>query len=213
MNGRDKVRGKFITLEGQDGAGKSTNLAVIAEVLREHNIAFIETREPGGTDAAEQIRQLILDSKDSDFGDLTELLLVFAARADHIEKKIGPALKTGTWVLCDRFTDATFAYQGGGRGMGMQNIKQLQQLVQGTLQPDLTVLLDLPISIGEERATQRSSADRFERQASEFKQRVRDAYLKIAADEPERVKVIDASASITDVAKSVRQTLESFINA
>ena len=206
------MRGKFITVEGQDGAGKSTNLAVVSGYLRDQGIEFIETREPGGTPTAERIREMILNSNDDDFGDLTELLLVFAARADHLENKIKPALEAGIWVLCDRFTDATFAYQGGGRGMNLDQIRELQQLVQGGLCPDLTLLLDVPVEVGEQRASARSEADRFELQQSEFKQRVREQYLAIAEAEPERVKIIDASAGLEEVGQQVVAVLEGFVN-
>jgi dTMP kinase len=206
------VKGRFITVEGQDGAGKSTNLAVIAEFLRGRSIEFVQTREPGGTETAERIRELLLNSNDNDFGDLTELLLVFAARADHLQHKIVPALESGVWVLCDRFTDATFAYQGGGRQMDMHTIERLQALVQAELRPDLTVLLDLPVEIGEQRAKARSSADRFELQQAQFKQRVRDSYLAIAEAEPDRVKVIDASTDLSAVKHQILDVLEAFVD-
>ena len=137
---------------------------------------------------------------------------MFAARADHLEQKIRPALEAGTWVLCDRFTDATIAYQGGGRGVAFEHISALETMVQGELRPDLTLLLDLAIDLGEQRASARSSADRFERQAMAFKQRVRDAYLDIAKAEPKRVKVVDASASLEHVSRQIHKILQQFVN-
>jgi dTMP kinase len=214
------MRGKFITVEGQDGAGKSTNLSVMKRLLSDRNISFVETREPGGTSLGETIRSLILDSSDEKFGDQAELLLMFAARAQHIEQVIEPALANGSWVLCDRFTDASYAYQGGGRQLGFEMIAELEQLVQGDLRPDLTVLLDLPIELGEKRSELRSqeqdasisAIDRFEAQKLDFKQRVRDSYLQIAKDHPQRVKVIDASASLAAVETDIIATLSSFID-
>lgn len=209
------ARGQFITIEGQDGAGKSTNIAVIRQRLQELNIDFVETREPGGTKFGESIRELILGSNDEKFGDNAELLLMFAARAEHLECVIEPALTTGKWVLCDRFTDATYAYQGGGRQLDMQTIAQLEQLVQGDLRPDLTILLDLPIEVGQSRSEQRGAgaapADRFEQQRLDFKQRVRDAYLGIAQQYPDRVKIVDASLVLEDVEVAMLKVLQSFL--
>lgn len=209
------LRGKFISVEGQDGAGKSTNISVIKRLLREQNISVVETREPGGTALGETIRSLILDSSDEKFGDQAELLLMFAARAQHIEQVIEPALAKGDWVLCDRFTDASYAYQGGGRQLGFDKIAKLEQLVQGDLRPDLTVLLDLPIEIGESRTQSRSTtdsiADRFEMQELDFKQRVRNSYLQIAEDHPQRVKVVNASQSLTEVELAIATVVNKFI--
>jgi len=204
------VRGKFITLEGQDGAGKSTNLAVIETFLKQSGKRFIVTREPGGTPFGEKVRELILSSGDENFGDVAELLMIFAARAQHIESVIEPALASGTWVLCDRFTDATFAYQGGGRGIDENKIKQLESLVQVKLQPDLTVLLDVPVEVGERRAGQRSEPDRFERQQGEFKTKVRATYLARAKQYHERFRVIDASANLEDVSASIKQVITAY---
>lgn len=150
------MRGKFITLEGVEGVGKSTNLATIEKVLQSLNIDYIKSREPGGSSIAERIRALLLDPEAEPMSELAELLLVFAARAEHLEKVIRPSLENGVWVLCDRFTDATFAYQGGGRGLSTAIIDQLQALVQGDLRPDLTVILDLDPAIGLERARERA---------------------------------------------------------
>lgn len=212
-NSKAVTRGKFITVEGQDGAGKSTNIAVIAELLNTRNIDFRQSREPGGTPFGETIRELILNSDDDAFGDKAELLLMFAARAQHIAAVIEPALASGQWVLCDRFTDASYAYQGGGRGVNMQDIFDLEQTVQGELRPDLTILLDLPIALGESRAGARSKADRFEQQQLDFKQRVRDAYLDIARRQPQRVKVVDASASFNGVEQAISKIMQEFLEA
>lgn len=205
------MRGKFITIEGQDGAGKSTNLAVVAELLKRAGKDLVVTREPGGTAFGERVRELILGSNDQQFGDMAELLLIFAARAQHINEVIEPALTAGKWVLCDRFTDATFAYQGGGRGIDLATITQLEQMVQGSLQPDLTLLLDLPIEVGESRAEQRSAPDRFERQQRRFKAKVRDSYLQRARAYPQRFTVVDASAGIDDVKLNVSQAVRHYL--
>jgi len=204
------MRGKFITIEGQDGAGKSTNIEVVCQFLRDNGVEFVQTREPGGTPAGELLRETLLNS-DSDFiGDKAELLIMFAARAQNIQQVILPALNRGAWVLSDRFTDATYAYQGAGREQGMDDIAVLETLVQGGLQADLTILLDLPPDLSESRAGQRSEPDRFELQALAFKSRVRDCYLSRAQAYPERIKVVDASQSLTAVKQAVRETLNEF---
>jgi len=203
-------RGKFITIEGQDGAGKTTNIEVMKRYLEEADISFIQSREPGGTSLGESIRELLLNSSDARIGDKAELLLMFAARAQHIQEVIEPALSRGDWVLCDRFTDATYAYQGGGRGMNETDISDLEQNVQGSLHPDLTILLDLPVEVGESRAGQRSEPDRFEQQKLQFKQQVRDSYLSRATIEPDRIKVVDAS--IDEVRDSINITLKAFVD-
>ena len=154
--------GRFITLEGTEGVGKSTNLQFIQSVLEQHQIDYQLTREPGGTPLAEEVRELLLANRDEIVADDAELLLVFAARAQHLEQVVRPALNNGRWVLCDRFTDATFAYQGGGRGLDTDFISRLESMVQRGLQPDLTILLDLPVEIGLARASQRAELDRFE---------------------------------------------------
>ena len=208
-------RGKFITIEGQDGAGKSTNVSVIESWLKQQKIEYVQTREPGGTQFGETVRELILNSDDTQFGDKAELLLMFAARAQHIEEVIEPALASCKWVLCDRFTDATYAYQGGGRGVSMDDISQLENSVQGALRPDLTLLLDLPIELGESRTGLRddnSEADRFEQQQQNFKQRVRDTYLSIAEEHPARMKIIDASQSLGEVKSAVESILSKFLS-
>jgi len=180
------IFGKFITVEGQDGAGKSTNISVVQDYLSQQGISFVTTREPGGTRFGEQVRELLLNSADDHLGDKAELLLVFAARAQHIKEVILPALQQGEWVLCDRFTDATYAYQGAGRGLNTADIATLEQTVQGDLRPDLTLLLDVPVEIGVSRAGARSDPDRFEQQHNSFKQQVRDCYLARAKVEPSR---------------------------
>ena len=200
-------RGLFLTLEGAEGVGKSTNIEFLTHYLEERGIDYVLTREPGGTQLAERIRQLLLEVHEERMSELTELLLVFAARAQHIEKLIEPALAAGKWVLCDRFTDATFAYQGAGRGLSVEKISQLQSMVQETLRPDLTIILDLDPAIGMERANQRGELDRFEQEQQSFFRRVRQAYLDMAAAEPDRCIVIDASKPLDAVKHDLLQAL------
>ncbi len=201
------MRGKFITLEGVEGVGKSTNLAIIERVLQWQGIDYVKSREPGGCDVAERIRTLLLDPEAEPMAELTELLLVFAARAEHLEKVIKPNLEKGVWVLCDRFTDATFAYQGGGRGLSQAIIEQLQTLVQNELRPDLTIILDLDPEIGLERARERGALDRFENEEQLFFNRVRAAYLAIAEAEPQRCLVIDAAKPLEKVGEDLTAAL------
>lgn len=201
----------FITVEGQDGAGKSTNLQAICDTLDELSIRYVTTREPGGTLFGESIRELILSSDDAHFGSVAELLLVFAARAQHLEEVIRPNLEAGVWVISDRFTDATYAYQGGGRGIDLDKISALEQFVQDDFRPDLTLLFDVPVEEGERRAGNRSEPDRFEAQQQLFKQKVRACYLQRADDEPRRIKVIDASQSIDQVMNSTKQAVKEFV--
>lgn len=182
----------FITLEGIEGAGKSTHGEFIARWLQEHGQQVCLTREPGGTRAGEAIRDILLHSRDMHIGDLAELTLIFAARAQHLQEVIRPALARNTIVVCDRFTDATYAYQGGGRGIAHEKIRQLEQLIQSGLKPDLTLLFDIDVRVGLARARNRSSADRFESETLAFFEKVRSSYLEIAAAEPERVCVLDA---------------------
>lgn len=203
-------RGQFITIEGQDGAGKSTNIEVIHDYLYRQGRECIRTREPGGTAFGENVRELLLSDGDKAVGDMAELLMMFAARAQHIKQVIEPALSQGNWVLCDRFTDATYAYQGGGRGLKLAAIESLEQLVQGDLRPNLTILLDLPVEVGEARAGQRSAPDRFEQQQIKFKQRVRDYYLKRAAAEPKRTKVVNANQPLAAVKAEILEQLQLF---
>ncbi len=192
-------RGLFITVEGGEGVGKSTNITYLAEQLQQQGVELVVTREPGGTRLAESIRQLLLDVREESVGEITELLLMFAARAQHIDQLIEPALSAGKWVLCDRFTDATYAYQCGGRGLSVSRVRQLEQLVQGELRPDYTLLLDAPIDTGMARAKERGTLDRFELEGREFFQRVRDTYLQLAQDSSGRYHVIDASLSLAEV--------------
>ncbi len=206
-------KGKFITLEGVEGVGKSTNLEVIQAFLAGKGVNFIVTREPGGTPVAEEIRELLLANRDEKLHELSELLLVFAARSQHLEELIKPALERGVWVLCDRFTDATYAYQGGGRSLNLSTIAALEDLAQGQLRPDLTFILDLDPQVGLARASNRGELDRFEQEKLPFFSRVRDTYLARAAAEPERCKVIDASASIEEVEQQLVTILEAQFRA
>lgn len=205
------TRGQFITVEGTEGVGKSTNMAFIESWLKKVGKELIITREPGGTELGEKLRAVLLDAKEQSMCDDTELLLMFAARAQHLHEVILPALDAGKWVLCDRFTDSTYAYQGGGRGIDMSRIAQLEQWVQGERRPDMTLILDLPIDIGLERAGKRSSPDRFELEKHDFFNKVRDTFLARAAENPERYAVIDASPSISVVQQSIQTVLENMI--
>lgn len=187
------VKAQFVTLEGIEGAGKSTQKRTLVAFLRNAGLEVVETREPGGTPYAEQIRELLLAHPDEAVDAKTELLLMFAARAQHLEALIKPALARGAWVVCDRFTDATFAYQGGGRQLPEDWIRTLETLVQGTLRPDLTILFDLPVEMGLSRAGRRGTLDRIESEDLAFFERVRAAYLARAKERPEHTLVIDAS--------------------
>jgi len=203
----DNGRGKFITLEGVEGVGKSTQLEAIADFLGDRKIDFITTREPGGTELAEKIRTLLLQEHSENLTDIAELLLIFAARAQHLQHLIIPKLDAGTWVVCDRFTDASFAYQGGGRQLGFKPIKLLKQLVQNEVNPDLTVLLDLPPQTGLRRVERRGLPDRFEREQLAFFNRVRESYLALAESEPERFLVVSADAGVDQVRQDLLQRL------
>ncbi|MFW2439794.1 MAG: dTMP kinase [Arenicellales bacterium] len=204
---------KFITLEGGEGAGKTTCLKHIENRLKEAGVDLCVTREPGGTRTGEKIREILLDRGNFDILDDTELLLMFAARAQHLNELIRPALAADTWVLCDRFTDATYAYQGGGREIALQRIAELEHWVQQGLKPDLTLLLDLPVEVGLERAGQRSTPDRFESENIAFMQRMRSSYLDIASQEPERVKVIDSSQALENVLLQIDDVLKDVLSA
>ena len=197
------IRGKFITLEGGEGVGKTTNLVFIREYLQQHNIPVVMTREPGGTVVAEKIRHLLLDKDSETISEQAELLLIFAARAQHIKHVIEPALALGEWVVCDRFTDATYAYQGGGRNMRISTIEWLENLVQGNLRPDLTLLLDAPVETGIERARERGAFDRFESEKISFFEHVRRAYLLQLELHPERIKLIKANQPLVDVQREL----------
>lgn len=198
------IRGKFITLEGGEGVGKTTNVPFIKNYLQSLNIPVVVTREPGGTQLAEKIRDLLLQSNDEVVTSHAEILLMFAARAQHLNHVIKPALDEGRWVLCDRFTDATYAYQGGGRGMALETIGWLENFVQGDLRPDLTLLLDVPVEIGMTRAKNRGEAlDRFESEHLDFFNKVRQVYLQQAQKYPERIKIIKADQPLYDVQDAI----------
>ncbi|MCP5245179.1 MAG: dTMP kinase [Burkholderiales bacterium] len=199
--------GRFITLEGIDGAGKSTQLEFLATALRARGLTVIVTREPGGTPLGERLRDLLLDQSSAMHPE-TETLLMFAARREHIDKVIMPALVDGSWVISDRFTDASFAYQGGGRGLAWEKLALLEQWVQDTLQPDLTFYFDVPVELGRERVSTVKTLDRFEREQQDFFQRVRDAYLARAQQFPARIQVIDARQSVNAVKAAVEKALE-----
>jgi dTMP kinase len=204
--------GRFITLEGIEGVGKTTQVARIAQTLTARGIERVVTREPGGTPLAETIRDLVLRPGSEAVPPAAELLLMFAARAVHLANHIEPHLQAGRWVICDRFTDATYAYQGGGRGMREEDIRSLETLVQGARRPDLTLLLDVPVDVGLQRSRQRDAGsvrDRFERERGEFFERVRAAYLKRAHAEPQRIAIIDAAASMDEVTERITRVLES----
>jgi dTMP kinase len=193
----------FITLEGPEGAGKSTNREYLAERLRADGIDVVLTREPGGTPLAERIRELLLAPSDESMSADTELLLVFAARAQHLAEVIRPALARGAVVLCDRFTDATYAYQGGGRGLSQERIAALENFVQGELRPDLTLVFDLPVEVGLARATARGRLDRFEQEGRTFFDAVRSTYLTRAAANPTRYRLVNAALSLAEVQQSL----------
>ncbi|HET9663147.1 MAG TPA: dTMP kinase [Burkholderiales bacterium] len=190
--------GKFITLEGIDGAGKTTHLAWLADLLRKRGNTVTVTREPGGTPLGERLRELLLDSAQR-LHPATETLMVFAARREHLDKVILPALRAGNWVLCDRFTDATFAYQGGGSGVSWEHIAALERWVQGDLQPDITILLDVPSTLGHARSRRVRPPDRFEQEQEAFHKRVREAYLRRAREHPARIRIVDARGSVSEV--------------
>jgi len=196
-------RGLFITIEGGEGVGKSTNITALEQYLREHHIDLVMTREPGGTPLGEGVRELLLKTGDAPVSTLTELMLVFAARAQHIAEVIEPALARGQWVISDRFTDATYAYQGGGRGLDSDAIRRLESLVQGALRPDLTILLDVPVEIGMERARGRGELDRIEQEDLAFFERVRATYLELASNGGGRYRVVDASQPLEQVERDV----------
>ncbi len=205
-------RGKLITLEGVEGAGKSTSLVTVLRLLRSAGINVVQSREPGGTELGEEVRELLLKHRDGGISGESELLLMFAARAEHMSQVIKPALNRGDWVLCDRFVDASYAYQGGGRGIPQDRIRQLHRWLMDDFQPDLTLLLDIPVEIGLGRAGRRSDPDRFEVETTAFFERVRNTYLMIAAAEPSRMKVVNATQVPADVEQDIAQILETFID-
>jgi dTMP kinase len=201
--------GSFITLEGTEGVGKSTNVRFVADLLRSAGHDVVVTREPGGTELAEEIRAMLLGVRDEVMSDMTELLLIFAGRAQHLDNVIRPALEAGRWVVCDRFTDATYAYQGGGRGFDEQTIAILETLVQDELRPDLTLYLDVPVAVAADRIADRDH-DRFEREEKPFFERVRTAYLAIAARE-ERFVIIDAAPDLASVQRELTNELNDYL--
>lgn len=197
------MRGLFITLEGPEGAGKTTNRAYLAEQLQAQGFDVVLTREPGGTPLAEQIREILLAPHTETMSVDTELLLMFAARAQHLTQVIKPALAAGKIVICDRFTDATYAYQGGGRGLDCSRIAMLEQFVQGDLRPDMTLLFDLPVEDGMARAVARGKLDRFEQEQHDFFAAVRQSYLQRADNDPERFRLVNAQQTLVDVQRSL----------
>ncbi|MCX7627604.1 MAG: dTMP kinase [Methylophilaceae bacterium] len=198
------LKGKFITLEGVDGAGKSTHIPFIAKLIRSRGVELVLTREPGGTAVGEQLRDLLLREHMSPE---TETLVMFAARCEHLKQVICPALERGCWVLSDRFTDASFAYQHGGRGVSQQKIEILEQWVQEGLQPDLTLLFDVPVDVCRARLNESRDPDRFERENQTFFERVRHAYLQRARDFPPRIRVIDANRPLDEIHKELEEII------
>jgi dTMP kinase len=204
-------RGKFISVEGIEGVGKSTNIDVVVRRIEAAGHKVLTTREPGGTPFAEDIREILMNRNDEPIPEIAEVLLMFAARSFNVNNVIVPALEAGTWVVCDRFTDSSRAYQSGGRGIPMETIDRVADWVHGDTWPDVTILLDAPVEVGMERAGKRSAPDRFEQERHDFFQRVRECYLQIAAREPDRFVVIDTTADIaavrTDVANLIDELL------
>lgn len=200
-------QGRFITVEGVEGVGKSTSTRYIEQLLTDHNIPCVCTREPGGPALSERIRELLLDRQNITMESMTELLLMFASRVQHVEELIKPALALGNWVVCDRFTDSTYAYQGGGRGISMDKIAQLEMISLGKFRPDLTLVLDLPVSQGMARALRRGAQDRFEAEDLAFFDRVRDVFLARAATEV-RYQLVDASGDVQAVQARLRSIIE-----
>ena len=203
------MQGRFITVEGTEGVGKSTNIAVIKQWLESQNISYVATREPGGTPLAESLRELLLANREESVDPTAELLMVFSARAQHLNTFIKPHLEAGTWVLSDRFTDATYAYQGCGRGLDLELISQLESLVQKTLRPDLTIYLDVDVKVGLARAAARGELDRFEKEDVEFFERVRQGYLTRVSEDRDRYLVIDAGQSLSAVKDDLLIALDS----
>jgi dTMP kinase len=204
--------GKFITVEGIEGVGKSTNIEFLAALIEEKGLKVIRTREPGGTPMAERIRALLLEHGEEPMTDIAELLLFFASRSLHIHNAIKPALQAGQWVVCDRFTDASRAYQGDGRGLSQDTINTLASWVQEDLQPDMTVLLDAPAEVGMDRAGRRGAADRLEIEKTDFYARVREGYLALAKSEPHRFIVIDASRPLSQVQVDIAENITELLS-
>lgn len=204
------IIGTFITLEGIEGVGKTSNLHFIQGLLESAGHSCVVTREPGGTSLGEALRGLLLNHSDDNMSADAELLMMFAARAEHLNKVIRPTLDNGQTVLCDRFTEATYAYQGGGRQLSIDKIQDLEQWVQGDLRPDLTIVLDAPVEVGRERAGKRSAPDRIETEKDDFFQRVREAYIDLAKEHPERICLIDASVDLESVQQQIREKLDTY---
>jgi len=211
MAPEQKSTGCFLTFEGGEGAGKSTNLDYVRDRLEAAGIPLLLSREPGGSALGEQIRALLLTPENKGMSSDAELLLMFAARAEHLHKVIIPALQRGTWVLCDRFTDATYAYQGGGRGIPSERIAVLEDWVQGGFQPDMTILFDLPIDVGMQRAGQRGELDRFEQEDVSFFEAVRASYRERARQHPRRFRVVDASLELDAVRQQLDEILDELL--
>lgn len=206
------MAGKFISLEGVEGAGKSTQVSFIQDCLTSLGKTVVVTREPGGTELSEKIRKLLLEPTGTAMADDTELLLMFASRAEHISQVINPAIHRGDWVLCDRFLDATYAYQGGGRGIQRQRIRQIADWTLKGLIPDLTILFDLPVELGLKRVVERQEKiDRFEQEKVDFFKKIRQSYLQSAKAEPNRIKIVDASLSITEIQKQLTHLLKPLV--
>jgi len=205
-------RGKFITIEGIEGVGKSSNIEFLSTLIEENGYSVIRAREPGSTPMAERIRELLLERNEEPMTDIAEMLLFFAARSLHINNSIRPALEAGHWVVCDRFTDASRAYQGNGRGLNQEWINTLANWVQQNLQPDLTILLDAPAEVGMFRAGQRGTTDRLEIEKIDFYTRVRDGYLTLADAEPDRFTIIDACQSLNQVQAIILNIMSGFFN-
>jgi len=201
----DMDSGKFITVEGIEGVGKSTNIDFLTHALEQRGHSVLTTREPGGTPMADRIRELLMEHGDEPMPDIAELLLMFASRALHVNNVIQPALAAGTWVICDRFTDSSRAYQGAGRGLPQEDINRLAEWVHGDLRPDLTILLDAPVETGMSRAGKRGEPDRIEIERADFFGRVRQCYLELAVNEPDRFVVVDASQDLAGVQGSLAE--------
>jgi dTMP kinase len=201
------MRGKFITVEGIDGAGKSTHLAWLAQRLPVRGVDVRLTREPGGTEVGEALRRMVLEGRWRLHPE-TETLMIFAARREHLDKVILPALEAGSWVLCDRFTDATYAYQSGGSGVDWERVRRLEQWTQGNLQPDATLLFDVAPEVGRSRCERLKQPDRFEQEQDAFYQAVRRAYLRRAAEHPQRIRVIDAQADVDSIHAELERWIE-----
>lgn len=206
------MSGKFITVEGIEGVGKSTNIDFLSSIIEAHGFNVLRTREPGGTPMAERIRQMLLEHGEEPLPDIAELLLFFASRSLHINNKIRPALAAGQWVVCDRFTDASRAYQGHGRGLGLERINLLAEWVQEDLQPDLTLILDAPAEVAMARTEKRGEADRLDSEETGFYQRAREGYLGLAAAEPDRFAVVDASQELAQVQAAIAVEINRLLN-